>query len=101
MTEVVLLSGKMILLCIKMISLGGKMFLGDGFCDDQANIYQCEFDGGDCCGEINDLNCLQCMCLGKTLLLIIKLPGIFQGILYSDHHIYNNLLHYNHRDNSS
>lgn len=41
--------------------------IGDGFCDDQANIYQCEFDGGDCCGpEVNDANCLQCMCLVTT-----------------------------------
>ena len=39
---------------------------GDGFCDDEANIYTCQFDEGDCCGDIKVASpCLQCMCYGK------------------------------------
>merc|ERR1711962_1186808 len=26
-------------------------WIGDGFCDDQNNNPECEFDGGDCCGD--------------------------------------------------
>ena len=41
---------------------------GDGFCDDEANNHQCDFDDGDCCGtttfKVNTQNCLQCMCFG-------------------------------------
>ena len=34
----------------------------DGQCDDEANIVQCGFDGGDCCGTSNYLFCNDCMC---------------------------------------
>ena len=34
----------------------------DGHCDDEANIVQCGFDGGDCCGESNYYYCNDCMC---------------------------------------
>ena len=44
------------------------ILLGDGFCDDEANNHQCDFDDGDCCGttsfKVNTQNCLQCMCFG-------------------------------------
>ena len=40
--------------------------IGDGFCDDEANDFACDFDGGDCCGpEIVKVQCVQCMCLCK------------------------------------
>ena len=25
--------------------------IGDGFCDDELNTEECNFDGGDCCGH--------------------------------------------------
>ena len=25
---------------------------GDGFCDDESNIEECDFDGGDCCEDV-------------------------------------------------
>ena len=44
------------------------LIAGDGFCDDEANNHQCDFDDGDCCGTndftVNTNNCLQCMCFG-------------------------------------
>ena len=35
----------------------------DGFCDDETNISDCDWDGGDCCREVpfNDF-CTECMC---------------------------------------
>ena len=41
---------------------------GDGFCDDEANDFACDFDGGDCCGpSIVKMNCVQCQCLMTTV----------------------------------
>ena len=37
--------------------------MGDGFCDDATNTGDCEFDGGDCCGdERNTDYCEDCKC---------------------------------------
>ncbi len=33
-------------------------YIGDGECDGQNNILECEFDGGDCCA--NDTMCQYC-----------------------------------------
>ena len=40
--------------------------VGDGICDDNANVFECDFDGGDCCGigTIMDM-CLKCQCFSK------------------------------------
>ena len=36
----------------------------DGFCDDENNNSNCEYDGGDCCGDNVDTSwCTQCLCL--------------------------------------
>ena len=37
--------------------------IGDGWCSDEANTEQCNFDGGDCCGDFpkNDF-CSACWC---------------------------------------
>ena len=38
--------------------------IGDGFCDDISNNYECRFDGGDCCLNpvINKYSCNECIC---------------------------------------
>jgi hypothetical protein len=36
-------------------------WVGDGVCDDEANIGKCQFDGGDCCGGAQDF-CTVCWC---------------------------------------
>ena len=28
---------------------------GDGYCDDENNVESCDFDGGDCCLDSDDL----------------------------------------------
>ena len=41
-------------------------WIGDGNCDDQNNIVDCSFDGGDCCLEplVEDY-CTECKCHRK------------------------------------
>merc|ERR1712159_22083 len=46
-------------------------FKGDGVCDDDNNIPDCEFDGGDCCNKPNGKKeqfkfCKKCACLKKS-----------------------------------
>ena len=37
---------------------------GDGYCDDENNNADCNYDGGDCCGNnVNTDYCTQCQCL--------------------------------------
>ena len=38
-------------------------FVGDGYCDDQCNCIERNFDGGDCCGPNVDTDfCQECEC---------------------------------------
>ena len=39
-------------------------YVGDKFCDDESNNKECNWDGGDCCGdEVNKRYCSDCECL--------------------------------------
>ncbi len=39
-------------------------WIADGYCDDDTNILECDFDGGDCCeSEPNMDYCDLCECL--------------------------------------
>ena len=41
---------------------------GDGFCDDEINNKECEWDGGDCCGSnVNTQFCSACECLDPNI----------------------------------
>ena len=43
-------------------------WIGDGNCDDENNKEQCNYDGGDCCGEnVNKQFCSECICLEETV----------------------------------
>jgi hypothetical protein len=37
--------------------------MSDDECDDQNNIAECHWDGGDCCSAINTQYCEYCKCL--------------------------------------
>ena len=38
-------------------------FINDGICNDENNVEECNYDGGDCCGScINTDNCTECLC---------------------------------------
>ena len=40
-------------------------WVGDGYCDDDANNEECDYDSGDCCGpNINIGYCSECLCFG-------------------------------------
>ena len=39
--------------------------ISDGYCNDDTNIVECGYDGGDCCGScINTDYCTNCSCIG-------------------------------------
>ena len=43
-----------------------NMYVQDGYCDDDNNIQECNFDGGDCClEEVLEDYCSICACLEK------------------------------------
>ena len=42
--------------------------IGNGFCNDETNNVNCNFDGGDCCGPcVNKKDCSKCFCLGMNI----------------------------------
>ena len=49
----------------------GPIFaIGDGICDDQNNVPNCDYDGGDCCLSLDTiitaLYCETCKCLDSN-----------------------------------
>ena len=46
------------------VSWTQKYWIGDGSCDDVTNKEECQWDGGDCCGDnVYTLYCEVCACL--------------------------------------
>ena len=42
--------------------------VANGFCNDETNIPECNFDGGDCCGScVKKTFCSNCTCLNGGL----------------------------------
>ena len=44
-------------------------WIGNGYCNDMTNNIQCEWDGGECCGDnviVNAWHCTLCECLDPT-----------------------------------
>ena len=40
--------------------------MGDGYCNDESNTFECNYDGGDCCGPcINTNLCTECLCFSN------------------------------------
>ena len=45
--------------------------VGNGNCNDETNIADCNYDGSDCCGAcINKENCSECFCHEEAALAI-------------------------------
>ena len=43
-------------------------YQGDTFCDDENNNEDCDYDGGDCCGEnVKKDYCTVCECKGSAM----------------------------------
>ena len=56
-------------------------FVGDGICNDETNIAECSYDGGDCCGNCAYTEiCTQCACLGNLTSNIYLNPLLGNGI---------------------
>ena len=37
-------------------------YVHDGNCDDENNIAECDYDGGDCCTDVEQKYCTECEC---------------------------------------
>ena len=54
--------------------------VGDGFCNDETNNIDCNYDGGDCCGScVVDKFCSQCECITGVNVGEINNPLIGNG----------------------
>jgi hypothetical protein len=49
---------------LEICTAGYHPLVGNGFCGDATNIAECNFDGGDCCVNVNTDYCSDCNCLG-------------------------------------
>ena len=36
--------------------------VGNGYCNDETNNEECNYDGGDCCENVNTDKCYHCTC---------------------------------------
>jgi hypothetical protein len=56
--------------------------VGNGFCNDEANTENCNYDNGDCCGIcVVTTNCVECACLdGNNTVQNILGPECLQNI---------------------
>ena len=60
--------------------------IGDGYCNDETNIPDCNYDGGDCCGSscVNKEFCIDCLCLDDgNYLLADRICHDFPGLIKS------------------
>ena len=49
-----------------MCDAGIHPLVGDGICNDETNIQECDYDGFDCClPNVNRDSCLNCTCFCK------------------------------------
>ena len=46
----------------KVLGCNNVSLVGDGFCNDESNNVDCNYDGGDCCVNINTDFCSECHC---------------------------------------
>ena len=56
------------------------LIVGDGFCNDETNNPDCNYDGGDCCGPCIDTKyCSECQCLSESTGSVVTSPSIGNG----------------------
>ena len=75
-------------ICFEDLSCDAPLALiGDGVCDDEANIAGCSYDGGDCCGDCANIDlCSECTCHNGSALSLAascKSKKYFSNILDS------------------
>lgn len=55
--------------------------VGDGLCHDEINNADCNYDGGDCCVNVNTDQCSECKCLGSGVITSPGFPQKYQNNL--------------------
>ena len=58
-----------------MCTVGYHPLVGNGLCNDETNIPECNYDGGDCCVNVNTDSCSECNCLGSGVITSPGFPG--------------------------
>ena len=59
--------------------------VGDGYCNDETNKRQCDFDGGDCCySNVSTAFCSDCKCLTGDKGVEINRPLIGDGYCHDE-----------------
>ena len=63
--------------------------IGDGFCHDDNNVAECNYDGGDCCGScVVKEYCSDCECLGgDNTGNGVSSPSIGDGFCHDDNNV--------------
>ena len=55
--------------------------VGDAICHDETNHLGCNYDGGDCCVNVNTDSCSDCNCLGSGVISSPGFPGNYGHFL--------------------
>jgi hypothetical protein len=55
--------------------------VGDAICNDETNHLGCNYDGGDCCVNVNTDSCIDCNCLGGGVITSPGFPGNYDNNL--------------------
>ena len=66
---------------IETCAAGYHPLVGNGFCNDDTNIAECDYDGGDCCGYcVVTEHCEDCACLGNINSDEVTNPLVGDGV---------------------
>ena len=64
-------------------------FVSNGFCNDETNNADCNYDGGDCCGySINSEHCTECTCYALEICLNGVHPLVGNGFCNDDTNVF-------------
>ena len=55
--------------------------VANGVCNDETNHLGCNYDGGDCCVNVNTDSCSDCNCLGGGVIISPGFPGNYDNNL--------------------
>ena len=60
-------------------------YAGDGFCDDENNNADCNYDGGDCCLlDVNSEHCSECVCYHQETCIAGVHPLVGDGLCHDE-----------------
>jgi hypothetical protein len=65
---------------VETCTAGYHPLVGNGFCDDDTNVAECDYDGGDCCGySVTSEHCTECICFIQETCIAGVHPSIGNG----------------------